>query len=172
MKIYKSNKNILIYLPNLLSLLRIIIAVLLFIKFYVDNEIDIIFVFLFSLAVISDKLDGYYAKKLNATTNLGKLLDPLADKILAFIIMIILYKKELLPIWAICISISKDISLSLYRYIMLKKGIVVSALKLGRYKTAYNLLVFEITLIVLMNIQFIDRTALKLIKLMLITTIL
>lgn len=172
MKSYKIKRYLSNKVPNLLSLLRIIISIYLSVRFYINNKIDILFVLLFSIAAISDKLDGYYAKKLNATTNFGKLIDPIADKILTFVMIYIFYKKELFPIWAVGLCILKDISISIYRYIKLKKGIIIGSLKLGRYKTAYNLIVFGIVLLVLLNISVVDNSILKKLKLMLITTIL
>ena len=86
--------------------------------------------------------------------------------------MLIFYYKELLPIWAIYICILKDIGLSIYRYIKLKRGIIVGALKLGRYKTAYNLLVFGIVLLTLLNTEYMNSNNLGILKVILITTIL
>lgn len=179
MKLYKmfnyyknQNKKWVLAIPNLLSIIRIILSIILLALFFVSKKIDIFFIVVFSLGVISDKLDGYIAKKFNAITLCGKLLDPISDKILVATVMIILFKIKLIPLWAIIITMLKDMALSNYRYIKLKRGIVVPALRIGRYKTAYNFFVFEIIFILIFSNGSIYNEKIEFIKYLILTTIL
>jgi len=172
---YKNqNKKWVFLIPNILSIIRIILSIILIAVFCISKKIDVLFIVIFSFAVISDKLDGYIAKKFNAITSFGKLLDPIADKILVGTAMMVLLMVKLIPLWAIIITVLKDIALSNYRYIKLKRGIVVPALKIGRYKTAYNFIVFEITFIfiLLFSNGSMDNEKINFIKYLVLTTIL
>ncbi len=91
---------------------------------------------IFSLASITDYLDGYLARKRNLVTNLGKLLDPLADKLLVIGAMIMLVELGRLPGWMALVVISREIGITALRGIATDQGIVISASQLGKYKTA------------------------------------
>jgi CDP-diacylglycerol--glycerol-3-phosphate 3-phosphatidyltransferase len=88
----------------------------------------IIAAILFGLASITDYLDGFLARRYNLTTNLGKLLDPLADKLLV--------ELHRLPGWMALVVISREIGITALRGIAGEQGMVISASKLGKYKTA------------------------------------
>lgn len=91
---------------------------------------------LFSLASITDYFDGYLARKYNLTTNLGKLLDPLADKLLVIGAMIMLVELNRLPGWMALLVVSREIGITALRGIASEQGVVIAASNLGKYKTA------------------------------------
>ncbi|MFC7338211.1 CDP-diacylglycerol--glycerol-3-phosphate 3-phosphatidyltransferase [Haloferula chungangensis] len=93
----------------------------------------------FSVAAATDWLDGYLARKLNLVTPLGKLLDPLADKILvcaAFVFMSVL---ELAPVWATALIIGREFLVTGLRQIAIEAGQVLAADRLGKWKTTFQL---------------------------------
>jgi len=91
---------------------------------------------LFSLASITDYLDGYLARKKGLVTNLGKLLDPLADKLLVIGAMIMLVELNRLPGWMALLVIAREIGITALRGIASDQGLVIAASKLGKWKTA------------------------------------
>ena len=131
-------------LPNKLTLFRIILVpIMVIIPFLgIKNDflgipltcliIDIIFI----IASITDKLDGYLARKNNQVTTFGKFLDPLADKILVLTAMIMLVEMQKLPAWIPIIVLAREFIVSGYRLVAVEKGgKVISASKWGKLKT-------------------------------------
>ena len=136
-------------LPNKLTIFRIILVpIMVIIPFLgLENEylgipvqyliIDLIFV----LASITDKLDGYLARKNNQVTTFGKFLDPLADKILVLAAMIMLVEMNKLPAWIPIIVLAIEFMISGYRLIAVEKGgKVIAASKWGKIKTVTQML--------------------------------
>lgn len=131
-------------LPNKLTIFRIILVpIMVIIPFFGLDEnflgipiqyllIDLIFI----LASITDKLDGYLARKNNQVTTFGKFLDPLADKILVLAAMVMLVEMQKLPAWIPIIVLSREFMVSGYRLIAVEKGgKVIAASNLGKLKT-------------------------------------
>lgn len=94
----------------------------------------------FVVAAISDWLDGYLARKLNLVTALGKLLDPLADKILVSAGFIFLSVKGFCPVWVTCLIIGREFMVTGLRQIAVEQGKVIAADKLGKWKTTFQLI--------------------------------
>lgn len=93
--------------------------------------------FIFIIASITDKLDGYIARKNNEITTFGKFADPLADKILVLAAMIILVEAVKLPAWIPIIVVAREFIVSGYRLIAVEKGgKVIAASFWGKLKTA------------------------------------
>ena len=110
-------------LPNKLTLFRIILVPIMVIIPFIGMQgkflgipieyiiMDLIFI----IASITDKLDGYLARKNNQVTTFGKFLDPLADKILVLAAMVILVEMAKLPAWIPIIVLSREFIVSGYR---------------------------------------------------------
>lgn len=94
-------------LPNLISLARLL-AVPLIVWLMVVGEWQIAFL-TFCLAGVSDAVDGFIAKRFNAQSELGRYLDPLADKALIVAIYVTLGVQELLPAWLVILVVSRDL---------------------------------------------------------------
>ncbi len=103
--------------------------------------------FVFVLATISDWLDGYLARKMNLVTSLGKLMDPLADKILVASAFIFFTSKGLCPVWVTAVIIGREFLVTGLRQIAVDKGEVIAADKLGKWKTTFQL-AFGITCLI------------------------
>lgn len=101
----------------------------------------------FVLAAISDWLDGYLARKMGLVTSLGKLLDPLADKILVASAFVFFSSINLCPVWVTCLIIGREFLVTGLRQIAVEKGVVIAADNLGKWKTTFQL-AFGITCLV------------------------
>ena len=92
----------------------------------------------FGLAFVTDFLDGFFARKYGAVTALGKFLDPLADKILVSVTMIMLIPLDRIPSWMVIVIIIREMAVTGLRGVLVNEGIVLQASSLGKYKTAFQ----------------------------------
>ena len=91
---------------------------------------------IFILASITDFIDGYIARNYNQTTDFGKFLDPLADKLLTLAAMCIYCQWGVFPAWALMIVLTREFAVSGLRMVAGPKGKVIAAGKSGKFKTA------------------------------------
>ncbi len=127
-------------LPNLISFLRLLLSPLLF---YVPQQYVLP---LFILLALSDALDGFIARLLKAKTELGKVLDPLADKVLMFCVLLLCtFKLGRLPPYLFYILLLRDLFLILGGLLLLiKTGGVIQAKLAGKLTTlSLSLLIFS-----------------------------
>ncbi len=97
--------------------------------------------FVFIVASITDKLDGYLARSRNMVTTFGKFLDPLADKILVLTALILLVEYNRLPAWVPAIVLTREFLVSGYRLVAVERGgEVISASFWGKLKTVTQML--------------------------------
>jgi len=137
-------------LPNKLTLARIIITpVFLAVIMWEGLEhryliADIIFV----IASITDAVDGHLARKYNEITNFGKLLDPIADKILTTAALLAFLQLGLCNVWIVMIVLTREFAVSSIRMISAANGTVIPANIFGKIKTASQM-VFTIIIMLL-----------------------
>ena len=93
----------------------------------------------FSLAAITDFLDGYLARKNNLVTNFGKLMDPLADKVLMCAGFVLLTRLELIPAWMVVVILAREFMVTGLRLLASAEGVVLAAENLGKYKTTIQI---------------------------------
>ncbi len=91
---------------------------------------------IFILASLTDYIDGYIARHYNQTTDFGKFLDPLADKLLTIAAMSIYCQWGIFPAWALMIVLTREFAVSGLRMVAGPKGKVIAAGKSGKFKTA------------------------------------
>ncbi len=130
-------------LPNLLTLIRILlIPVMLVFLSYPGRGASAAAGATFIIASISDFLDGYLARRWNISTTLGKILDPLADKLIvaaALIMLVSIGREPSVPRWMAIVIIGREIAVTGLRAIALNHGVVVAAEELGKYKMVFQM---------------------------------
>jgi len=136
-------------LPNIICVIRIILIVPILILTLSSNSANNqIALILFLVAAISDFLDGYIARKYNFVTNLGKLLDPIADKLLVLSIFIAFLTKNQLSIVFILIVLARELTITGLRSMAAAEGVVIQASIFGKLKT-----ITQMSLIILLYLN-------------------
>jgi len=123
-------------IANRLTLLRIVLTfVFMFFLFCHGLWAKVLSLLLFIFAALSDFFDGRIAQKKNMVTDFGRLMDPIADKILVLAAFAAFVQMQLIPAWMFVIIISREIIITSLRLFALNKGRVLSASKAGKHKT-------------------------------------
>jgi cardiolipin synthase len=142
-------------IPNLLSLSRIfLIPFFLYLLFLPHTWAKVTALAVFALASITDMLDGWSARVLNQESEMGKFLDPLADKFLVIATLIaFVFIDPLIPLWMILVIVGRDVLITVMRYAGVKKGMSLRTSHFGKFKTA-----FQMVSIVIIIMIFIVKT--------------
>jgi len=126
-------------LPIRLTLIRLVCIPAVVICLYLQGPVSSFLAALFvGMAFITDILDGYFARKYGAVTVLGKFLDPLADKILVCLTMIMLIPLGRIYVWMVMVIIARELAITGLRSIAVSEGVVIQASALGKYKTIFQ----------------------------------
>lgn len=131
-------------LPNRLTLMRMILAIpfIFFLQYSEGNTaFRLIALAIFAVASITDFLDGYIARKHNLITDFGKLMDPLADKILVISALVVFVEISYIPAWISIVVIAREFLISGIRTLAAAKGEIIPAGNLGKYKTTSQMIV-------------------------------
>lgn len=140
-------------LPNKITFSRVLLIPIFIIMFYVDIANNQIYAgIIFIIAALTDTLDGYLARRNNEVTNLGKFIDPLADKLLVSAALILLVEANTIPGWVVIIIIAREFTITGFRIIAASEGITIAASSLGKFKTITQLI--AIILLLFNNIVF------------------
>lgn len=94
---------------------------------------------LFAIAAISDFLDGWLARKMGLVTPLGKLMDPLVDKILVCTAFVFFTARDLCPVWITALILAREFLVTGLRQVAVEAGEVLAADNLGKWKTTFQL---------------------------------
>ena len=94
----------------------------------------------FSLAAITDVLDGYHARKLDVVSVLGKFMDPLADKLIVMASLVWMIPMGRIPAWVVVVLLAREISVTGLRSVAASEGVVISAGQEGKTKTALQMI--------------------------------
>jgi CDP-diacylglycerol---glycerol-3-phosphate 3-phosphatidyltransferase len=125
----------LLNLPIALTLLRIFLVPVLVVVLLTRTEgMHILGVGIFGLAVLTDYLDGYFARRRNQVTKLGILLDPIADKLLTAAAFLSLVEMGYVPAWMMMIVLGRELAVTGLRNIAAQRGILIAASPLGKGK--------------------------------------
>jgi len=128
-------------LPNYITVGRIVIVPLLVVVlltpvgeswFGINGYALAIVIFL--IASLTDILDGHLARRRNQVSNLGKLLDPIADKLLVSAALIVLVEKHLAPSWSVVVILGREFIVTGLRSVAASEGIIIQAQSVGKLK--------------------------------------
>jgi CDP-diacylglycerol--glycerol-3-phosphate 3-phosphatidyltransferase len=136
-------------LSNKLTLFRIgaipLVAVLLL--FFPEKWTSLVAAFIFLLGAISDGLDGYMARRRNTVSHIGKLLDPLADKLLVCTALIMLIPLGRISAWIVALIIGREMAVTTLRGVAGAEGVIIAANRLGKMKTFSQLVATNILIL-------------------------
>ena len=128
-------------LPNRLTMIRFVLAIpfIMFLQYSDSSKYGLIFrlisLVIFVIASLTDFFDGYIARKYNLITDFGKIMDPLADKILVISALVIFVQLEYIPGWMSIIVLAREFLISGIRILAAAKGEIIAAGNLEKYKT-------------------------------------
>ena len=126
--------------PNFLTLFRIAaVPAIVILMIHPNRFFTFLAAALFGAAAITDYLDGYLARHRGLETILGKVMDPVADKLLVSSAFIMLTAQGWIPAWIVCIIIGRELAVTGLRNIIAGKGEDISASWLGKYKTGFQI---------------------------------
>lgn len=129
-------------IPNILSAFRLVMAPIFLLMFIQD---DIIWrglsLVVFTVAAVTDAVDGYYARRYDVESDFGVFLDPLADKFLTFAGFVCLpfLDPSQFPWWAIVVIVIRDIVITSLRILSSRKGLQIETRKMAKVKTAIQM---------------------------------
>jgi CDP-diacylglycerol--glycerol-3-phosphate 3-phosphatidyltransferase len=123
-------------LPNVLTVLRILAVPVIVVALLDETPNgDALAAGVFALAALTDGLDGYFARSRDAVTTFGKLMDPLADKLLIVAALVSLVSLDRLAAWVAMVIIARELAVTGLRAVAAERGVVISASWLGKLKT-------------------------------------
>jgi len=123
-------------LPNALTVLRILLVPVVVVALLDETPNgDAIAAGVFALAALTDTLDGYIARQRDAVTTFGKLMDPIADKLLIAAALIALVSLNRLAAWIAMVIIAREFAVTGLRLVAAEQGVVIQASWLGKAKT-------------------------------------
>ena len=125
-----------INVPNVLTVLRILAVPVIVVALLGESpDGDLLAGIVFALAALTDGLDGYIARSRGSVTTFGKLMDPIADKLLIVAALVALVSLDRLAAWVAMVIIAREIAVTGLRGLAAEQGVVISASWLGKVKT-------------------------------------
>jgi CDP-diacylglycerol---glycerol-3-phosphate 3-phosphatidyltransferase len=127
-------------LPNVLTMLRILAVPVVVVALLGETPNgDALAAAVFALAALTDGLDGYFARSRDAVTTFGKLMDPIADKLLVAAALVSLVSLDRLAAWVAMVIIAREFAVTLMRAVAAERGVVIAASWLGKAKTVLQI---------------------------------
>ena len=127
-------------LPNVLTLLRMLAVPVVVVALLGETPNgDALAAGVFALAALTDGLDGYFARSRDAVTTFGKLMDPVADKLLIAAALVSLVSLDRVAAWVAMVIIAREFAVTMMRVIAAERGVVISASWLGKVKTVLQI---------------------------------
>ncbi len=127
--------------PNFFTSIRIFSVPLIVVLLVLPQSRLVCFMaaLVFSVASITDYIDGFLARKHGMVSNFGKAMDPLADKLLVCCSFIMLAARGLVPGWIVCVIVARELGITGMRNVLADAGQDISASMLGKYKTTFQI---------------------------------
>jgi len=129
-------------LPNILTLSRITVSPVIFLLllYRPGRLMSFMSALVFALAAMTDFLDGYLARRLNMITSMGKFLDPLADKILVGVALIMLIPLERVQPLIVALIITRELLVTGLRVYAINENMIIESSRLAKYKTTFQIM--------------------------------
>lgn len=128
-------------LPNSLTIVRILLVPAMAVALLSESRTgDLIAGITFALASATDYVDGYLARRRDSITSFGKLMDPIADKLLVVTALFCLVSLDRLALWVALVIVLRELGVTVSRMLLSTKGNVVAAAQLGKLKTVMQVL--------------------------------
>jgi len=126
--------------PNVLTMYRVVsIPVVVLLLMHPNRWTTFAAALIFSAASITDALDGYLARRYHMVSSFGKVMDPVADKLLVSSAFIMMSSLGWIPAWVVCVIIGRELAVTGLRNIIAENKQDVSASDLGKYKTGFQI---------------------------------
>jgi CDP-diacylglycerol--glycerol-3-phosphate 3-phosphatidyltransferase len=122
-------------LPNVLTVVRILLVPVLVVALLGEAGNDLLAALVFAAASATDALDGYLARSRNAITSFGKLMDPVADKLLVIAALFALVSLDRLQAWIAMVIVTRELAVTVTRMAATAQGVIIPAAGLGKIKT-------------------------------------
>lgn len=132
-------------LPNKLTMMRIILIPVFIFLLMTGYQYAACGVFV--IASVTDALDGHIARKYNLVTNFGKIMDPLADKLLVFAALVCLVETGQVAGWMVIIILARELTITSLRAVAAGEGVVIAAGKSGKLKTIFQMVAIVLLLL-------------------------
>jgi len=146
-------------LPNFLTIIRMALVPVFIVFFYMGQERGQMYLILaltvFVIAAATDAVDGYIARKHDLITNFGKLMDPLADKVLTTAAFIVLVDVHIIPAWMVIVILAREFIITGLRGVAASEGVVIEAGLSGKLKTAFQMVAI---CFILLNAAMLSNT--------------
>ncbi len=145
-------------LPIFLTAVRVFLIPFFIFFFYQPSPVGpMISAMIFIVASLTDILDGYLARLRSEVTTLGKILDPIADKLLIVSALILLVGEKQIPAWMAIVIVGREFVVTGFRAVAASSGVVIAAEKTGKYKVFLQIV--AILLILIDSPPFSSRSA-------------
>jgi CDP-diacylglycerol--glycerol-3-phosphate 3-phosphatidyltransferase len=126
-------------IPNFLTVLRILLVPVIVVALLDETPNgDALAAGIFAIAAFTDGLDGYLARHRGSVTTFGKLMDPIADKLLIIAPLISLVSLDRIPAWVAMVIIAREFAVTALRMVAAEQGVVIAASSLGKLKTVFQ----------------------------------
>jgi CDP-diacylglycerol--glycerol-3-phosphate 3-phosphatidyltransferase len=127
--------------PNVLTVLRILLVPVIVVALLEETpNADALAAVVFALAAFTDGLDGYIARSRGSVTTFGKLVDPIADKLLIIAPLVSLVSLDRIQPWVAMVIIARELAVTGLRMVAIEQGVVIPASSLGKLKTIVQVL--------------------------------
>jgi CDP-diacylglycerol--glycerol-3-phosphate 3-phosphatidyltransferase len=135
-------------LPHLLTMSRMVFAIpIALIMNHDELWVRLVAAFLFAVASMTDYWDGYYARKWNLISDWGKIMDPIADKILVTTILVMFIPAGKIETWIVIILVARDLLIGGVRSVAAAEQMIISANPGGKWKTALQMIAIPAVMI-------------------------
>ncbi|MDD2301048.1 MAG: CDP-diacylglycerol--glycerol-3-phosphate 3-phosphatidyltransferase [Bacillota bacterium] len=125
-------------LPNKLTVARVVLVPVFVVLYMQGNTTAALAVFL--AASFTDYLDGYWARKYRLITNFGKIMDPLADKVLVYSAFCCMVENGTIPAWMLIVILAREFTVAGMRTVAASEGLVIAAGTTGKIKTGLQMI--------------------------------